>query len=66
MSRLVEHAVKELLRVGLFDHADVDYNGKLAVDVTELVILFAKQGHSGASAELTIDLFTKLAKREML
>jgi hypothetical protein len=62
MSRLVEHATKELVRVGLLDH-DADYDGQLGVDVLELMIVFAKQGHSGSSAEITIELFTKLAMR---
>ena len=65
MSRLVEHATKELVRVGLLDH-DADYDGELGIGVLELIMVFAKQGHSGESAESTITLFTKLAKRESL
>lgn len=65
MSRLIEHAAKELTRVGLFDN-DADYDGELAISAMELIMVFARQGHSGGSAELTIDLFTKLARRETL
>jgi hypothetical protein len=65
MARLVEHATKELVRVGLLD-SDADYNGELGIGVLELIMVFAKQGHSGTSAEMTIELFTKLAKRELL
>ena len=65
MSRLVEHAAKELVRAGLLDH-DADYVGELGVAVLELIMVFAKQEHSGSSAELTIQLFNKLVKREGL
>lgn len=65
MSRLIEHAAKELSRVGLFDH-DSDYDGALGAGVFDLIRTFAKQGHSGQSAGMTIELFTKLAKFEKL
>jgi hypothetical protein len=49
MSKLVEHAEYELKKAGLFDN-DADYMGVLAKDVMQIIELFAKQGHSGASA----------------
>jgi hypothetical protein len=65
MARIVEHATKELVRVGLLD-SDADYDGELGVSVLALCMLFASQGHSGESAESTIQLFCKLARRETL
>jgi hypothetical protein len=64
-ARLVEHAAKELVRVGLFDR-DSDYDGEIGIGVMALIMLFGSQGHSGGSAEITIELFTKLARRETL
>ena len=60
MSNLVNHAEKELKIAGLFDK-DSDYNGMLAKSVIDLVKLFSEQGHSGASAAITISLFKELA-----
>ncbi len=62
---LVDHAEKELRRVGLFDK-DSDYDGMLGEDVLELIKLFAGQGHSGMSAEMSIQLFEKLARYQEL
>lgn len=58
---LLDHANKELQRVGLFDE-DADYDGMLGDAVMELITVFANQGHSGMSAEMTIQLFEKLAR----
>ena len=52
MSKLVEHAKRELEIAGLFD-ADSDYEGYIAESVLELIKTFAAQGHSGGSADLT-------------
>ncbi len=65
MSKLIEHANSELSRVGLFDK-DSDYDGALGYGTLDLIKLFASQGHSGHSAEMTIQLFTKLARFELL
>lgn len=65
MSRLIEHANKELTRVGLFDE-DADYGGMLGEGVMELITVFANQGHSGMSAEMTRQLFHKLSNFEDL
>lgn len=61
MSNLIDHANKELTRVGLFDK-DSDYDGMLGDAALELITVFANQGHSGVSAEMTIQLFEKLAR----
>lgn len=61
MSNLIDHANKELTRVGLFDK-DSDYDGELGRGVLELITVFANQGHSGMSAEMTVQLFEKLAR----
>lgn len=56
MSNLVKHAQHELELARLFDK-DSDYGGMLGGAVMQLVEVFAKQGHSGFSAELTIEIF---------
>ena len=61
MSNLVDHATYELNRAGLFDN-DADYGGAHAKAATELIEVFAGQGHSGMSAAMTIDLFCNLAQ----
>lgn len=63
-SNLVKHAKFEMDFIGLFDptaEGDVDYNGMISSNVLELIELFASQGHSGASAGLTLDVFMRLA-----
>lgn len=62
---LVEHARNELKLAGLFD-ADSDYNGMLGTSALEIVELFSKQGHSGASAEMVTQLVSKLMRYETL
>lgn len=57
---LCAFAKRELDIAGLFDR-DSDYNGMLGKAVMELMQTFAEQGHSGASAALTVDIFDKLA-----
>lgn len=65
MSNLVDHAQKELTKVGLFDK-DSDYDGMLGEGVLELITVFAAQGHSGYSAQMTRELFSKLSNFEEL
>lgn len=65
MSELIKHAEKELTKAGLFDK-DSDYSGMLGEGVLELITAFANQGHSGFSAGMTLELFTKLARFEEL
>ena len=56
---LAQHAWDELDRAGLFDRAS-DYEGALGVAVMELVHVFARHGHSGASAAAATHLFSEL------
>lgn len=56
---LVEHAKRELEIAGLFDK-ESDYSGGIGKAALEIVEVFAKQGHSGFSALLTIDVVSKL------
>lgn len=65
MSNLTDHAKYELELAGMFDK-DSDYDGALGTVVMELVEVFAKQGHSGASAHITLALFSKVANYEPL
>jgi len=62
---LAAHAERELKLAGLFDK-DSDYEGMLGEAVLELMELFAKQDHSGFSAGMTTELFSRLAKFEAL
>jgi mannose-6-phosphate isomerase-like protein (cupin superfamily) len=58
---LKEHAKYELEKSGLLSKDSV-YNGLLGNSVLELCECFAKQGHSGHSADVTLDLFETLSK----
>jgi hypothetical protein len=60
-SNLVTHADYELKLAGL-DKKDSDYNGELYKAVMKLIKVFSKQGHSGYSAGMVIELFSKLAR----
>jgi len=48
-----------LLKLGVCDE-DSDYNGMIGKSVEALSSLFSTQGHSGCSAEITLDLFNTL------
>lgn len=61
MSNLEAHARKELELAGLFDK-DSDYGGVLGPNILALIQLLASQGHSGASADMTISAFERLAR----
>lgn len=61
MSNLVEYARKELELIGAFSEKDDFYGGMTGDAVMELVEVFAKQGHSGTSANLVRNLFNKVA-----
>lgn len=65
MSRMVEHAERELRLAGFFD-SDSDYDGALASMVLELVKVYAQQGHSGGSHHATLSLFTKVVNFKAL
>ena len=50
---------KRLAELGMYDD-DSDYDGMIGEAVEELSAVFGEQGHSGASAGITIGLFNKL------
>jgi len=60
MSNLTEHAELELKLAGLHE-PDADYEGAIYTAVMELVEVFSKQGHSGFSASMVLDIFNKVA-----
>lgn len=62
---LTDFARNELQIAGLFDE-DSDYDGMLGEAVIELINTFAKQGHSGFSASLVRELFSKLSNYKPL
>ena len=64
-SNLTDHAECELRRAGLFDD-DSDYNGMIGKAVMALIKVFAEQGHSGFSAPMVVQLFTKVANYDTL
>jgi len=59
----IDYAKDQLQKAGLFDK-DSDYNGMIGKSILELIQTFSNQNHSGYSAPLIIDLFTKLASFE--
>jgi nicotinamide mononucleotide adenylyltransferase len=62
---LESHAKYEIQKAGL-DNKDADYEGMIGKSVLELMKVYAKQGHSGFSAQWTRELFNKLANYENL
>jgi hypothetical protein len=64
MSKLIEHAREELQRAGLFDKDC--YDGLIGEAVLRLIETHAKEGHSGASSDLVLSVFQKLAKFQVL
>lgn len=65
MSRLIEHAKREMELAGLYDK-DADFGGMIPQAVMALIEVHAKQGHSGASHTLTMSLFNTLASFKAL
>jgi len=63
---LIEHAKTELEIAGLFDETGDFYKGMTGKAVMELIEVFSKQGHSGASAPMVADIFQKLANYKPL
>lgn len=60
-SNLMNHAKRELdLLLGADDSADF-YEGMTRKAVLELMEVFARQGHSGMSASIVLDLFSQLS-----
>ena len=62
---LVAFAKEELERAGLFDK-DSDYGGMLGDAALRMIEQFASEGHSGFSANMAINIFSKLARFEPL
>lgn len=59
-SRLYQHAKLELEMAGLLEDEGL-YGDMLGKAVLELVEVFARQGHSGMSASITLDVFNRVA-----
>lgn len=64
-SVLVRHVEREVRLSGLLDK-DSSYGGMLGKAVITLTRAFAKQGHSGKSAQLTLDVFNTVARHGIL
>lgn len=58
---LKEFAKEELTRAGLFDK-DSDYGGMMGDAVMKMIEVFSDEGHSGASANIAISIFEKVAR----
>lgn len=62
----IAHAETELRLAGFYDE-DADYgSGTIADAVLDLMRSHASQGHSGASSELALSLFSKLTRHQSL
>lgn len=59
-SNLVAHAQREIHLAGI-NEPDADYGGAIALEVLDLVMLFASQEHSGGSAWAARNLFALLS-----
>jgi len=66
MSRLIDHAKREFLKLGYkpIEDCDDDPNKWMQENILELLEVFSTQGHSGSSAPYVIDMFMKLAAFE--
>lgn len=62
---LKEYAEREMRLAGLYDK-DADYGGMIPDAVMALVEAHSKQGHSGGSHWLTIQIFNKVINYEAL
>lgn len=60
-----DFARDELTRAGLFDK-DSDYGGMMGDAVMKMIRAFAEERHSGFSANMAVNIFSKLAKFEPL
>lgn len=49
---------------GLMQHAELELGPGMDIELRELVHVFASQGHSGVSAQVTADLLGKLLRYE--
>ena len=64
MSNLLKHAERELKLIG-YDGKD-EYDNMAKEAILQLIETFAKQGHSGFSADYVANMFHKLANYETL
>lgn len=60
-----EEALENLKMAGLFDK-DSDYGGMLGEAVMKLVETHCSEGHSGASHEITLQIFNKVIRGHAL
>lgn len=51
--------IRRLKELGLYD-VDADYGGMIGKAVEDLSLSWSKQGHSGTSAEITLEVFNEL------
>ena len=65
-SNTVAHAKRELELAGLLTEDGDFYGGMTGKAVLELVKVFARQGHSGMSAGIVVDIFSRVAMFETL
>lgn len=67
MSKLVEHAERELALAGYnTGNPEFEYGDSCAKNVVDMLKVFSEAGHSGFSANATLALFNKLANFENL
>ena len=59
-SSLMKFAKEELIKAGLFDK-DSSYGGMLGESTMKLMECFVKEGHSGFSASMQVEIFRRLA-----
>lgn len=64
-SNLIKHAQRELELAGLTG-PDSDYEGMLGEAALEIVRVFSRQGHSGASAAMVTGIVQRLMRYEPL
>lgn len=65
MSNLMKHAEREMRLAGLYD-TDSDYGGMLPEAVMALVEAHSKQGHSGGSHHITLEIFNRVINYKTL
>ena len=65
MSRLIEHAEREMRLAGLYGK-DSDYGGLIPKAVMALVTAHADQGHSGGSHQIVMEIFNLVANYKTL
>jgi hypothetical protein len=64
-TNLMTFARAEVRRAGLLD-SDSDYGGQIGACVLRMVEAFGWYGHSGGSAEMTLEIFNRVARFQTL